>query len=162
MSRSNKKKSIKNTVFELAEPIISELGLILWDVQYVKEGSKWYLRLIIDSERGINIDDCERVSIKIDPLIEEAVSIPNEYYFEVSSPGINRSLTEEFHFKKYLGKGIVANLIRPLDGKKRITGILRDYKDKSILLETEENKQIRIFLADTSSIKVNDDIYSDI
>lgn len=116
----------KKIALLVKEPIAS-LGIDLWDVRFVKEGASWYLRIYIDKDGGIGIDDCTEVSHLIDPIIDEADPIGTSYYLEVCSPGIERELITEEHFLKYIGHQVKVKLIRPKDGKKEIIGSLKSY-----------------------------------
>ena len=108
-------KNTAETVWKIAEPYIKELGLELWDVRFVKEGAEWYLRIFIDSENGITIDDCEAVSRAIDEPLDIADPIDRSYCLEVSSPGIERELVREEHFERFIGADVMVKMIRPLD-----------------------------------------------
>ena len=121
-------KNIAETVQEFLLPVVNELGYYLWDVEYVKEGSEWYLRITIDSEDGITIDDCERVHRAIDPVIDAHDPIENSYHLEVSSPGIERVLRTEEHIEAF------AELFAPIDGKKTLRGILGGIEDGRVIL----------------------------
>ena len=111
-------------VREIAEPLAEELGYVLWDVEYVKVGSDMYLRLTIDSEEGITIDDCERMHRAIDPLLDEADPIEDAYHLEVSSPGIERDLKEDWQIEACVGFSVEARLYAPVDGAKSFIGEL--------------------------------------
>lgn len=125
-------------VKELIREPIESLGLKLWDVRFVKEGASWYLRVFIDSENGINIDNCTDVSHLIDPIIDEADPINVSYYLEVCSPGLERELTEDWHFTKYIGENVKVKLIRPRDNKKEFLGKLISYDGGVTLLVDQE------------------------
>ena len=129
-----KKKNTASTVRELVEPIVTELGYMLWDVEYVKEGAEMVLRITIDKEDGIGIDDCERVHRAIDPAIDEADPIENAYRLEVSSPGVERALTRKEHFDFCLGVEVEAKLYAAFNGMKSVRGILNDNYDDSIVI----------------------------
>ena len=129
------KKSIAETVRALAEPVAAELGLEIWDVEYVKEGADMYLRIIIDKDEGIDIEDCERMSRAIDPLLDEADPIEESYRLEVSSPGIERDLTRPEHFEKCMGEKVEVRLFAPLEGRKQIVGILSAYDGNEITID---------------------------
>lgn len=140
------KKSSKNiaaTVHELIAPTAEALGLILWDVEYVKEGTEWYLRVTIDTEEGITIEDCERMHRAIDPLLDEADPIENSYRLEVSSPGLERELKNDFHLAACVGEPVEVRLFAPVDGAKVFTGVLAPVEDDCIRIETPEG--IRAF-----------------
>ena len=127
-------KNIAETVQEFLLPVVNELGYYLWDVEYVKEGSEWYLRNTIDSEDGITIDDCERVHRAIDPVIDAHDPIENSYHLEVSSPGIERVLRTEEHIEAFAGEEVEAKLFAPIDGKKTLRGILDGIEDGRVIL----------------------------
>ncbi len=116
--------SVAARVRELVQPVADELGYMLWDVEYVKEGSQWYLRVTIDSENGIDINDCEKMHRAIDPLLDEADPIEDAYNLEVSSPGIERELKTDEHIMACAGFDVEAKLYAPLNGAKIITGVL--------------------------------------
>ena len=125
-----KKEGIVATVRKLAEPVVASFDLVLWDVEYVKEGSEWYLRITIDKPEGITIEDCEKVHLAIDPLLDEADPIEDSYHLEVSSPGLERSLTEPFHFEACKGWDVEVKLYAPVDGSKSFTGELLGRSDE--------------------------------
>ncbi len=111
-------------VTALIKQPVESLGYCLWDVKFVKEGASWYLRIFIDKDEGIGIDDCTDVSHLVDPIIDEADPINVSYYLEVCSPGLERELTEEWHFEKYIGADVLVKLIRPKDGNREFSGKL--------------------------------------
>ena len=137
----------------IVEPAINELGLSLWDVRFVKEGASYYLRIFIDSENGIDINDCTNVSRAIDPLIDEADPIDEAYYLEVCSPGLGRELKEEHHFEKCAGKPVIIHTIRPTeDGLRDIKGVLKERTKEAVVLEDGT----AIEKANISSVKLDD------
>ncbi len=117
-------KNIASTVAELVGPPISEMDYDLWDVEYVKEGADYYLRITIDRAEGITIDDCEKVHRAIDPLLDEADPIEDSYHLEVSSPGIERELKYDWHFEEFIGEKVEVKLYAPLNGVKSLCGNL--------------------------------------
>lgn len=119
-----KNASIAETVRALAEPIADSLGCWVWDVEYVKEGAKRILRITIDSEEGITINDCEALHRAIDPVLDEADPIEEQYYLEVSSPGIERELRTEEHILACEGWDVEVRLYAPLRGSKLFRGVL--------------------------------------
>ena len=122
-----KKKTTVEIVTELALPIAEKLGLDLWDVNYVKEGTEWYLRIFIDKASGVDINDCVDMTHEINPILDEVDPIKGEYTLEVSSPGINRKLTRQEHFEAFLEAPGLVKLIRPLEnGVRELEGILID------------------------------------
>ena len=112
------------TVKRIAEPIANDLGYELWDVEYVKEGADYYLRITIDSEEGITIDDCERMHRAIDPVLDEEDPIEGFYHLEVSSTGIERELKTDRHIEASEGWDVEVRLYAPVDGAKSFTGVL--------------------------------------
>ena len=132
------KKSIKETVREAIEPTVVSLGYSIWDVTYSKIGADYHLEITIDNERGINIEDCEKVHRAIDPILDECDPIEGFYYLEVSSPGIERELRTEEHIAACIGMAVEAKLFAPKDGKKSVLGTLKSYEDGSVSIECAE------------------------
>ena len=130
---SVKKSQIIETVWNLAKPITDELGLTLWDVRFEKEGASYFLRIVIDKEGGVDIDSCEAVSRRIDPILDEVDPIEVSYYLEVWSAGLERDLTRDFHFEQNIGKPVAIGLFTPLNGNKEPVCTLKEYKGKSIV-----------------------------
>ena len=129
------KKNIASTVRELITPIADELGYMLWDVEYVKEGADMILRITIDKEEGIDIEDCEKMSRAIDPVIDEADPIETSYRMEVSSPGVERILSRPEHFEKCIGEKVEIKLYAPRNGQKQFIGILSAADSGSITID---------------------------
>ena len=144
--------NIENKIQDLLEKIIEDLGYNLYDVEYVKEGKDYILRITIDNETGINIQDCEKVNNGINDILDEADIIKDQYYLEVSSPGLERVLKKENHFLSQIGKKVNVNLFKPIDKKKEFQGILKEYNSSSIVIETEENN-IEFNLKDVALVK---------
>ena len=119
---------------ELARPVVEACGCTLWDVEYIKEAGSWYLRLYIDKEGGVSIDDCEAVSRGVDPLLDEADPIQDAYTFEVSSAGADRPLKKPEHFDAFMGAEVDVKFYKAVNGQKSATGILADYDDGSVTL----------------------------
>ncbi|MBO4693025.1 MAG: ribosome maturation factor RimP [Clostridia bacterium] len=128
---------VADVVYNLIEPTVSSLGMKLWDVLFVKEGASYYLRVYIDKEGGVGIDDCVQVSRKIDPLIDKADPIDKQYYLEVCSPGINRELRRDWHFIAADGKEVSVKLFSAISGKKEFCGTLKADSDNMLLLTDE-------------------------
>lgn len=120
-------------VYALIKETVEAEGVNLWDVRFLKEGASWYLRVFIDKEDGITIDDCTNVSHAIDPIIDEADPIDKAYYLEVCSPGIERELTRPFHYESFVGEKIKIKLYKAIDGKKEFIGILKSAEPKIVL-----------------------------
>ena len=132
------KKNTAAIAEELAAPILEEMGLQLWDVVYEKEGSGWYLRYYVDKEGGIDINSCEAFSRAISDVLDEADPIDGSYTLEVSSPGIERALTRDWHFEALMGQQLLVRLIRPVEGVRDFIGTLTDYRDGTLTLLLDE------------------------
>ena len=142
---------IEDQVENLLEPIINGFGYDLYDVIYSKEGKDFYLKIFIDKDEGIGIEDCEKVNEAINDILDEKDLIPESYFLEVSSPGLERLLRKEKHFLKNIGKEITLKLYRPVNKKREFTGILKSFENNKIALEVE--KEILEFeLKDTVSV----------
>ena len=128
-------------VAELVKPHVEQLGLTLWDVRFVKEGASWYLRIFIDKEGGVTIDDCTNVSHAVDPVLDEADPISVSYYLEVCSPGLNRELKEPEHFKAFIGSEISLTLYKAENGSKSVRGILQSFDEVLCVKTSEEVKE---------------------
>jgi len=153
-----KGKKATEIVEEIVKPVCDEMGLILWDVRFEKEGSDWFLRVFIDKDNeGVYIDECVDLSRAVDPLLDEADPIKQSYNFEVSSAGLGRKLTKPFHFEKKMGQEIRARLIRAVDGVKEVKGTLTAFNDGVITITKEDGTQQDIVFKDTSFVKLCDD-----
>ncbi len=119
-----KNSGIAERVREMAEPLAEEIGIWVWDVEYVKEGARRVLRITVDSEEGIDINQCEQLHRAIDPLLDEADLIEEQYYLEVSSPGIERELKNDIHIEACEGWDVEVKLYAPKDGSKLFRGVL--------------------------------------
>ncbi len=151
-----KKGGIAATVKALALPHAKKLGLEIWDVTYAKEGPDRHLCVYIDSPHGVDIDDCEKMSRALNDEID-ALDINEEFFFEVSSPGLGRILRTDDHLAKFTGEKINARLIRPdADGNKEYTGLLREFTGDSVKIDTD-NGAVMIFRKDVAAIKLCDD-----
>ena len=142
-------------IIDLAKPIVEEQKLMLWDLALEKEGSDWYLRVFLDGNRPITLDDCEAVSRKLDKLLDEHDPIDHPYYLEVSSAGISRNLKKPWHYSAYIGKQIEILLIRPINGERNFTGTLKDFTNNIITLEIDK-KEIEINTSETSYVKTKE------
>ena len=131
----NGTKNVAAVVSELIAPVAAELGYFLWDVEFVKEGARHILRVTIDSEEGINIDDCEKMHRAIDPVLDEADPIENAYYLEVSSPGIERELRTDAHILACIGEAVELKLYAPVDGAKAFSGTLVGFEDGKVSID---------------------------
>ena len=120
---------------QLAEPIARQAGCSIWDVEYVKEAGSWFLRVYIDREGGVSIDDCEAVSRPLSDALDEADPIPGSYTFEVSSAGLDRALRREEHFAACMGQTVDVKLYRAVDGRKEYTGQLQGWADGAVSVD---------------------------
>ncbi|MCI8587334.1 MAG: ribosome maturation factor RimP [Clostridia bacterium] len=131
--------SIENKVENLIQEKVEEIGYDLYDVEYVKEGKNYFLRVYIDNEKGISLEDCEKVSNEINPLLDEANIIAEQYFLEVSSPGIERVLRKDKHLEKNIGKEVEVKLFKKDEkGNKSYTGILNDFSEEKVKIEETE------------------------
>ncbi len=122
-------------------PILEERNFELVDVEYVKEGSTWYLRVYIDKEGGITVNDCEDVARQMNPVLDEEDYIDGSYTFEVSSPGLGRPLKKEKDYIRNLGKNVEIRTYRPIQHAKEFHGQLKAYDDRTVTIQTEENAE---------------------
>ncbi len=134
------KENIASRVEALAAPVAEGLGYQLFDVEYVKEGPDFYLRLYITKEEGIAIDDCEAMSRAVDPLLDEADFIKEHYYLEVSSVGLDRPLKKEKDFLYFMGEKIEIKLFKAFEGSDYWVGTLTGYEDGQFSMETAKGE----------------------
>ena len=140
---------ITEKVEALAKPVVEDEGFELWAVEYVREAGSWYLRVLIDKDGGVGIDDCERISRRLDPILDEADPIPDSYVFEVGSAGAERELKRPSDFERYIGSEVEVKLYQPYQGKKSYVGSLEAYEDgnvtvSSVLLKKEQIAQVKL------------------
>ena len=130
---------IEDTIWKMAEPVVLENGLELIDVEYVKEGAEWYLRLFLDKEGedGVDLDDCELISRKLSDLLETADPITQAYRLEVSSPGIERPLKRTKDFQRFKGEKVQIKTFSDVEGKKQFIGILGETTEDTVMIEVE-------------------------
>ena len=145
---------IEEKIEELVTKPITDLGYRVYDVMYVKEGKDNFLRIFIDSDKGISLDDCEKVNDEITDMLDEADLIKEQYFLEISSPGVERNIRKDKHFEESIGKEVNIKLFKPLENKeKEITGILKDFDKETVKIETDKNEEITIPRNNISSIK---------
>ena len=144
--------SIEGKIEKLVETKITNLGYELYDVQYVKEGKDYFLRIFIDKPKGISLEDCEKVNNEITDLLDTADYIKQQYFLEVSSPGIERILRKEKHLNDNIGETIEIKLFKPINKKKEIIGVLKQFDENTIVVLTSV-EQIEISRRDISQIK---------
>ena len=119
----------ESMAFDIAYDVCTPLGYEVYDVMYVKEGPYWFLRIFINSENGVNLDDCETVSRQISDILDEKDFIENNYFLEVSSPGVERVLRQEEHYSSAVGECVHIKLFKPEDGVREIEGELTAFED---------------------------------
>ena len=126
---------VTDVVAALAAPVVEEQGCTLWDVEYVREGGEWFLRLYIDKVGGVDITDCEAVSRAVDPILDEKDPIPESYHFEVCSAGLERALKRPSDFEQFMGSKVLVKLYRPKDGAKELKGTLTGYENGNVTID---------------------------
>lgn len=144
---------IEDKVENLIEPKVQELGYNLYDVEYVKEGKDYFLRIYIDKDTGITLDDCEIVSNSITEILDNADYIKEQYFLEVSSPGVERVLKKDKHLKSNIGANVQVKLFKPLNGQKQYEGILKDFDSNNIKIETSSQIILEIERQNIGQIK---------
>ncbi len=152
MANKSNGKNTAARAYELAKPLADELGYNLWDVVFEKEGAVWYLRIFIDKDDGISIDDCEAFSRPYNEILDREDFIEQSYMFEVGSPGLGRTLRKPEHFEKFIGSPVRVRFIRAENGEKEITGTLNAFSKDAITVDGSE-----IALSDTAFVKLYDD-----
>ena len=126
---------VTDIVTKIAQPVVEAHGCQLWDVEYVREGDQRFLRLYLDKETGVDINDCEAISRAVDPLLDEADPIAESYHFEVCSAGLERALKRPSDFERFMGSLITVKLYRPRNGLKEIPCVLTGYDNGKLTVE---------------------------
>ncbi len=142
-------------VMELARPIVEEEGCSLWDVEYVREAGSRYLRVYIDRPGGVDISDCERISRRLDPILDEADPIPESYVFEVGSAGIERELKRPSDFDAFLGSEVEVRLYQPVDGQKAFVGKLVSHDGDGVTEIDVKGKRYRFSKQQTAQVRLH-------
>lgn len=135
---------VTEKVEALARPVVEDEGCELWSVEYVREAGSWYLRVFIDKDGGVGIDDCERISRRLDPILDEADPIPDSYVFEVGSAGAERELKRPSDFEKFIGSEVEVKLYQPYEGKKSLVGKLEAYENGDITISSVQLRKSQI------------------
>lgn len=135
-------------------PITEEYDLEIYDVEYVKEGSDWYLRAYIDKEGGVTIEDCEKVSRAVSEVMDKEDFIPDAYILEVSSPGLGRALKKDKHLAKSIGAEVEIKTYKPIEKQKVFSGILKEYDEESITIGQEEGTNMKFARSDIALIRL--------
>ena len=133
---------VTDAVAALALPVVEGVGCKLWDVEYVKEAGQWFLRIYIDKEGGVSIDDCETVSRPLSDLLDEHDPIEGSYTFEVSSAGADRALKKPEHFAAFQGAEVEVKLYRPREGRKEFVGLLKGFEDGNVTLDADGSETV--------------------
>ncbi len=152
-----KREDYEQKTEKLLLPIIEKNQFELVDVEYVKEGSNWYLRAYIDKEGGITVDDCEIVSRALSDLLDKEDFIDDAYILEVSSPGLGRPLKKDKDFARSVGEEVEVHLFKPLNKKKEYIGLLQAFDKKSITIQTEDGEELLIPRAEIALIRLTFD-----
>jgi len=161
--KSKMKKSTVERITELAQPLADELGLFLWDVRFEKEGATWYLRVLIDKDGGVTMDDCEAFTRPFNKILDDVDPIPQSYVFECGSPGLGRELRKPEHFEVCIGDVVRVRLIRPDENgeKEFIVGLVGHDKEKILCQTLDENgdgtENVEFKLSDCAFVKLYDD-----
>lgn len=132
-----KNDALVTQIYEMVKPISDELNYEIYHVEYVKENGEYYLRIYIEKEGGITLSDCEALSRRVSDLMDEKDPIPEAYFLEVSSPGLNRTLFTETHYKRFVGREVMVKLTKAVEGKKSIKGILKEVNEENIIVEAD-------------------------
>lgn len=152
-----KKVNTAEAVREAVRPVAESMGLVLWDVVFVKEGPSWFLRITIDKPGGVFIDDCEKLSRAVDPLIDEIDPAEKEYYLEVTSPGLGRTLRTDDHLAAYIGKAVKIRLFKTnADNIRELDGALSAFDAAEITIQQDNGKTI-LSRKDIADVKADDD-----
>jgi ribosome maturation factor RimP len=150
--KEEKLASIEERVESLVKPTIEKIGYELYDVEYAKEGKNYFLRIFIDKPEGIDLSDCEKVNDAINDILDEADYIKEQYFLEVSSPGVERILRKDKHLKQNIGKEVNVKLFKKDEnGKKEYQGILQEFSEEKIIIEN--NTKIEIERKNIAQIK---------
>lgn len=150
-------------IYALVKDEAESQGLDIWDVRFEKEGAGWYLRIFIEKEGGVGIDDCENFTRPVNKMLDEADPIQQSYILEIGSPGLERELVREAHFEASIGMPVRVRAIRDFNGEKEIVGLLGGYDREKITLafpaenENEEEVYSELALSDIAYIKIYDD-----
>lgn len=142
---------LEEKIEELVTKPIKNLGYRVYDVIYAKEGKDNYLRIFIDNNAGISLDDCEKVNDAITDMLDEANYIKDQYFLEISSPGVERHIRKDSQLEEHREKEITVKLFKPIDKQKEFTGVLKDFSEDEIILSVDE-KEIKIPRSTISSM----------
>ncbi len=146
--------STEQKIYDLVKPVTDEMGYYLWDVSYMKEGASWYLRIFIDCDKGITIEDCEKVTEPVNKILDETDPIPQSYTLEVGSAGLERELLREEHFEVCEGDKVRIRFIRNVDGEKEISAFLKCADKNQVTVCDEDGNEKAFQLSDIAFVKL--------
>jgi ribosome maturation factor RimP len=149
------RKNVQDFVYSLAEPIVTENGMELVDVEFTKEGGNWYLRIYIDKDEGVDLDDCQKISTLLSDLLDQEDPIEQAYFLEVSSPGLDRPLKREKDFRKYEGHLVNVKTYSLVEGRKKWQGRLGPYQQDVLVLNLDQDQQIQIPWETIAQVKLS-------
>ena len=129
--------ALVNQIYEMVKPIADELNYQIYHIEYVKENGEFYLRIYIEKEGGITLSDCEALSRRVSDVMDEKDPIADPYFLEVSSPGLNRTIFTEEHYKRFIGREVMVRFTKAIDGKKNAKGILKEVNEDNIIVEAD-------------------------
>ena len=153
-----KKENAAAVAARLAAPLAQELGLRVWDVEFVREGAAWYLRVYIDRDGGVTLDDCERFHRRFEPLVDEAAPVEGSYFLEISSPGTERLLKKPAHFEQSVGRRVTARFVRPDEaGRREVSGVLAAFEDGEATLTLDDGSSLRLRPSAAVRVRTVDD-----
>lgn len=132
-----KNDALVTQIYEMVKPIADELNYEIYHIEYVKENGEYYLRIYIEKEGGITLNDCEALSRRVSEIMDEKDPIPEAYFLEVSSPGLNRTIFTEAHYKRFVGREVMVRFTKSIDGKKNVKGILKEVNEDNIIVEVD-------------------------
>ena len=150
----SKRENYEERFEKILLPITEDAGVEIYDVEYVKEGSDWYLRAYIDKKGGVTIEDCEKVRRAVSEAVDREDFIPDAYILEVSSPGLGRALKKDKHLARSMGEEVEIRTYKPIEKQKEFSGILRDFDAESITIEPEEGTNIKFARSDVALIRL--------
>ena len=150
----SKKETYEAKTEQLLTPIAGRFGVEIYDVEYVREGSDWYLRAYIDKPEGVNITDCENVSRALSDVLDEEDFIADAYILEVSSPGLGRALKKDKHLSRSIGEEVEIKTYRPIGKQKEFSGVLKAFDEESVTIETEEAVSMKFARSDVALIRL--------
>ena len=148
------KKDYESRTEELIQPLIDANHFELVDVEWVKEGANWYLRVYIDKEGGINVDDCEIISRAFEEILDQKDYISENYIFEVSSPGLDRPLKKEKDFARSIGKDVEIKLYKAINKEKEFVGVLTEYDKETVTIELDDESKMTFKRSDIALIRL--------